>query len=400
MSVGSAEPATSSRPTPTAHAGVLVVSALYLFYFATIGLWVPFLPAYLTSIGLTASEVGILLGISPLAAVLVPPLWGHRVDRSGKPEQTTRILGLGMVVAFTALLWLHGFWPLLVALGAFACFATAVPPILDSVALGLATPRWSYARMRMVGSGGFVLTSAIFGAFATSIDARVLEVGVAMNACFLAGSLAMRAQRPVRDERPANRRRTAASLLRDPEIVGFLAICCLHWMACAPFNGMFPIYLQSLGFEPSVIGLSAAVSVTSEMLGMWIYPWVAARLSRRQILLVCFLVSALRWGATAVAQARPVMIGLQAGHSVTFGLFYVTAVQFIYARVDASLRATGQAVFLAIAFGLGGLVGYSGSGLAYDAIGGSALFLVAAGLEVGAAVATLRLRASPAGAGA
>lgn len=396
MSVGSGEPATSSRPAAT---GALVVSTLYLFYFATVGLWVPFLPAYLTSIGLTASEVGILLGISPLAAVLVPPLWGRRVDRSGQPEQTTRILGLGMLTAFTALLWLDGFWSLLVVLGAFACFATAVPPILDSVALGLATPRWSYARMRMVGSGGFVLTSAMFGAFVTSIDARVLEVGVAMNVCFLAASLAMRPPPPVRDGQPA-KGRTAASLLRDPEIAGFLAICCLHWIACAPFNGMFPIYLQSLGFEPEVIGLSAAVSVTSEMLGMWVQPWVAARLSRRQILQVCFLVSALRWVATAAAGSRSVMIGLQVGHSVTFGLFYVTAVQFMYSRVDARLRTTGQAVFLATTFGLGGLVGYSAGGLAYDAIGGSALFLVAAGLEVGAALATLRLRASPAGPGA
>jgi PPP family 3-phenylpropionic acid transporter len=371
------------------------MSALYLFYFALVGLWSPFLPAYLTFIGLTPSEVGILLGISPLVAVVAPPLWGQRVDRSGKPEQTTMIIGLGMVLAFAPLLWLRGFWPLFATLGTYACFATTVPPILDSITLGLANPRWSYARIRMSGSLGFVLASAIFGAFATSIDATVIELGLAANACFLATSLAMGSFRSKRDEPRARDRLAGASLLRDPGLVVFLAICCLHWIACAPFNGMFSIYLQSLGFEPFVIGLSAAVSVASEMFGILLHPRVAARLSVRQILLVCFLGSALRWVAIAVTASRPVMVALQVGHSVTFGLFYVTAVEFVHARVNAGLRTTGQTVFLAVTFGLGGLVGYSGGGVAYDAIGGSSLFLVAAGLDVCATLATLRFLASP-----
>jgi MFS transporter, PPP family, 3-phenylpropionic acid transporter len=209
------------------------------------------------------------------------------------------------------------------------------------------------------------------------------------NLGFFATSFAVRSSRPARERAGVQRER--GSILRDRQILAFLAICCLHWIACAPFNGMFSIHLQSLGFAPPVIGLAAAVSVTSELAGMWIYPRVAARWSRHQILVTCFLVSAVRWLAVGVTTSGAAMVLLQTLHGMTFGLFYVTAVQLVDARVSREARTTGQTLFVATTFGLGGLVGYGGGGIAYDAIGGPALFCVAAVLEIAAALATLRL---------
>jgi PPP family 3-phenylpropionic acid transporter len=80
-------------------------------------------------------------------------------------------------------------------------------------------------------------------------------------------------------------------------------------------------------------------------------------------------------------------------HGLTFGAFYVASVAFLSRCVPPELRASGQALFAAVTFGIGGLVGYAASGAGYDWLGGPRLFAVAAALEVAAAV--LVLQAAP-----
>jgi MFS transporter, PPP family, 3-phenylpropionic acid transporter len=60
------------------------------------------------------------------------------------------------------------------------------------------------------------------------------------------------------------------------------------------------------------------------------------------------------------------VIGLQALHGLTFGLFWGAAVKAMSAQVPSRLRATGQAVFSAVVFGAGNAAGYALAGLGYD----------------------------------
>ena len=47
-----------------------------------------------------------------------------------------------------------------------------------------------------------------------------------------------------------------------------------------------------------------------------------------------------------------------------------------------SLRATGQALFTALTFGIGGIVGYGTSGVLYTHLGGHQLFAIAGFVEL------------------
>jgi PPP family 3-phenylpropionic acid transporter len=90
-----------------------------------------------------------------------------------------------------------------------------------------------------------------------------------------------------------------------------------------------------------------------------------------------------------------VLVALAPLHGLTFGAFYVASVAFLSRRVPPELRASGQALFSAVTFGLGGLVGYASSGAAYDWLGGHRLFAVAAVLELVAAVLVLQAASPP-----
>ena len=58
-----------------------------------------------------------------------------------------------------------------------------------------------------------------------------------------------------------------------------------------------------------------------------------------------------------------VLTALAVIHGFTFGAFYLSSVAFVAQRVPESLRATGQALFTAAVYGVGGLMGYLATGV-------------------------------------
>jgi PPP family 3-phenylpropionic acid transporter len=111
---------------------------------------------------------------------------------------------------------------------------------------------------------------------------------------------------------------------------------------------------------------------------------------------VAFVASAVRWGGMALVSSPEGMVLIAPLHGMTFGAFYVASVAFLSRRVPPELRASGQALFAAFTFGLGGLVGYLSSGVGYDWLGGHRLFAVAGVVELVAAGLVLRASAVPA----
>ena len=133
------------------------------------------------------------------------------------------------------------------------------------------------------------------------------------------------------------------------------------------------------------------LGVTAEVLVMLLYPRVADRISPRDLLVLAFASSALRWAGLSLATSRGVIAALSLLHGLSFGVFYVASIAFVVRRVPPHLRASGQGLFAAITFGLGGLVGYSSAGADYDWLGGHRLFAAATVLELAAAALVLRI---------
>ncbi len=90
--------------TPPQVAGRTPLVGFYFLYFGTVGITQPFLPAYLRSLALSTTEVGLLLALSPLASLLTPPLWGHLADRTGRLGHVLTLLAMGAALCFAPLL--------------------------------------------------------------------------------------------------------------------------------------------------------------------------------------------------------------------------------------------------------------------------------------------------------
>lgn len=371
-------------------AGIVPLGGFYFLYFGALGVTLPFFPAYLKSLHLTTAQVGILLGLPPLFSLFSPPFWGHLADSTGRGDLVLRMVSCGAAAFFSLLLAVDRFGLLLLVVGAYAFFNSSITPLIDSLTLQrIALSGGNYARVRLFGSLGFVLASSIFGLSVAAINRATVVVPLCLMAGYFAWSFGIRARSVSIDSpRPMNGLR----LLSDRDLALFLLAACLHWIACAPFHGTFSIHLQALGLPPSVVGLAAGLGVLAETAFMFFYPRFSGRVGAKGLLFLAFFGSSLRWMGMALVDRSSWIIALSLLHGLTFGAFYIASVAYVSGRAPPELRASGQALFASVAFGIGGLIGYLSSGIGYDVLGGHRLFAAAAVVDMLAAGIILRIR--------
>lgn len=360
------------------------LAVFYLLFFMFVGVTLPFLPVYYQSLDIQPSRIGLLLSVGPLFSLVAPPIWGQWADRLRRPGVVLFIVSLGSLVGFGLLAQARSFETVLASLAVFSSFGAATTTLIDSLALEHATATGSsFANLRRFGSIGFVLSTLVFGFAVDAIDARVVWVAFALIAAFTLWALLVLVPLPARDAHgPSANLSSALALLHDRELRWLLLAAATHWIASAPYHGSLSLYFSALHFGPSTVSLSAALAVTSEVIVFWTWPRWAGRLSSRTLLLLAFAVSGARWLLMGLTSSDVALVSLAAVHGLSFGAFYAATISWVAERAPGSLRSTGQALFVAVTFGLGGLIGFSSSGQLFDTFGGAALFRFAGFFEV------------------
>jgi PPP family 3-phenylpropionic acid transporter len=346
---------------------------LRLFYFAyygSVGTFLPYFAPYLRGLGFSGEQIGTVQMIGPLVGMPAVIAWSTAADRLRAPA---RVLGLATALAFLAVLLLP-FLRAPIAVGAillaYSLADRAVVPLVDSVTVEWAIhhPGATYARIRLFGSVGFAVLSSAVGLLLTWRGDRPGDPLVPATVVACVGAYALVARRLPAAPAPSHapRFREMAGLLAHGPLLALLLVFSVHWGATAPFHLLFGIFVRDLGLPARVTGVSMTVGVAAEVAALLAFPRIAGLFSLRSILAASFAVSALRWFLLSRATGAAALVALQLLHAFTFGLFWGAAMDAMSRAVPSRLRATGQAIFAGVVFGLGNAVGYQLSGLGYD----------------------------------
>ncbi|MGA9521614.1 MAG: MFS transporter [Myxococcaceae bacterium] len=361
-------------------AGAVPLIGFYVLYFASTGIILPFLPAYFKSAGLSGAQIGILLALQPTFSMFAPPLWGWIADRFGRPDRVLSVIASGAALGFLPLAFARSFPAFLVAMAGYAFFASSITTLLDSMALHrVSLVGGTYARIRMFGSMGFVVSTTAFGLAVAQVDRRAVLVPLALISAYALWSFGIRARSA---KVPPQHPLAALGLLRYRDLALMLAASALHWIACAPYHAVFGIHVLAIGLEPWVVGVSAGLGVGAEIAAMYFFPRLAKVMAPRHILVASFAISALRWLGMSLVTSAPALLALSLLHGFSFGAFYIAGVTYVARRVPDAMRASGQALMVSVTYGVGGLIGYLGAGSGYEWLGGFRLFGVAAAVEL------------------
>jgi MFS transporter, PPP family, 3-phenylpropionic acid transporter len=356
---------------------------LYVCYFLTTGVSVPFFPAYLRALGLSGRDVGVLLAVPPALQLCVPLAWGWIADRTRRPDRVLRVLCLGAFVASLPIIFLRTLPALAAVYVAQNVFSVAIVALTDGIAVERSRQGSAYGPTRAAGSASFIGICLLAGFW---LDLRHVPGGdrlvpilisVGFGLSFLA-TLGLHGHRA--SERPHVR--DVRLLLGDRRFRLLLVMAGLHWAALVPYHGFFGILLHDRGLAARTTSYAFIVGTTAEIAVFLRFARLRARFALTHLLAAAFAASALRWCLSAYAHAAWAMVALQASHGLTFGLFWATAMAWLADTVPASLRATGQVLF-STATGVGSLIALLLAGALYDFTGGAGTaFALAGALEL------------------
>jgi MFS transporter, PPP family, 3-phenylpropionic acid transporter len=396
---------------PDAKKEARALAGAYALYFGAAGVTLPFLPAYFASLGVEPSRVGLLLALGPGLSLVAPSRWGRWADRRGRPDLALRAAAFGAAACFAGLLPARSFGQVLAAMLGYGLFVTSIIPLLDSLTIEcVRRSGGSYGRIRLVGSLAFAASSALFGRLGGPGREAVVVPLVALSA-LAAWTLFVVPAPPGRPNAPAGRppklprSGDASTTPRAPEgsnesslrqpllplLAPFLGACILHWVALSPFHGNLALHVAALGLPFNVVGTCSSLGVLAEVAVMAVSAPLLGRLGAVRVLRLALAAGVLRWGLMAVVRSVPALLAVSLLHGLTFGAFYVAAVAFVSERVPPERRASGQGLFAAATFGVGGIAGYTLSGAGFQALGGPRLFAVASVVDLLALGLTLRL---------
>src|SRR3954447_9327216 len=137
----------------------------YFLYYAGVGTFLSYFAPYLRGLGFTGEQIGTVTFAQQAVAAPAALIWGAIADRLGAPSRALAACTAGMLFAISGLPYARTPMQVGVVLVLSALFSGAVVPLLDSTTVEAVkrVEGQSYARTRLWGSIGFVVTAQGLG---------------------------------------------------------------------------------------------------------------------------------------------------------------------------------------------------------------------------------------------
>jgi PPP family 3-phenylpropionic acid transporter len=339
------------------------LSNLYLWFFAALGVFMPYWALYLQDQGFAYLEIALLMATIQGTKIIAPNLWGWLGDRSGKRLRLIRMGSMLALLCFAFVLLRPGFWGLLLVMLSFSFFWNAVLPLFEVITLhNLGSDARRYGRVRLWGSIGFIGSVAGFGAVLEWLPVSILPwlVLPLFFALFLASF-------GVRDA-PRTRRQPhhgpVTAILKKPEVWSFFVLNFMLQASHGPYYTFFSIHLAEIGYGKFSIGTLWALGVLAEVGLFLVMHKVLARFPMRTIMLCAATLTAFRWLVIAEFSAILwILLGAQLLHAASYAALHAASIHYIHAHFGEGHQGQGQALYSGLTYGAGGATGAALAGL-------------------------------------
>jgi PPP family 3-phenylpropionic acid transporter len=182
-------------------------------------------------------------------------------------------------------------------------------------------------------------------------------------------------------------------LLCQPPVLLFFLTVFLMIFAHAALYAYYSLYLARLGFSPSFIGLMWALGVLAEIIFFFYQAQVLTRYALNTLLLCSFLICAVRFFMIGFGAHSLILLVLaQLMHAVTFGMHHSASMALLQRWFGSGLTARGQALYVAVGYGLGGSLGGLVAAQWWERVSPAAAFLGSAMVAMLGAGVVLILR--------
>lgn len=354
------------------------LSGFYLFYYATLGAFIPYWSLYLAGLGYDPAAIGQLMALMMMTRVVAPNVWAWIADHTGRRMRIVQLGSLAAALAFSGVFFVQHFWWLALVVVSFSFFWNASLPQVEVTTFNhLGSQAHRYGGIRLWGSIGFIASVAGLGPlldrFGTGLLPPVLMVlfsSIWLSSLWVPErgiTHVPQGHAPLRE------------VLGQRQVVALLIVCFLMQASHGPYYTFYSIYLQDHAYTRSAIGQLWALGVIAEIAVFLVMPRLVPRFGLRALLLSSLSLAVLRWLLIAYCvDSAWILIIAQLLHAATFGVYHGAAIQLIHRYFRGRHQGRGQALYSSLSFGAGGAVGALYSGYTWASGGGVFSFGAAA----------------------
>lgn len=364
------------------------LSGFYLFYFASIGVLVPYWGPYLNRLGFSPSEIGELMAMVMATKIVSPNIWAWIADHTGRRMQIVRGGSFLAALFFAGVFFGNGYWWLMAVVFLFSfCWNACLPQFEANTLSYLGDQPHRYSAIRLWGSVGFILAVIAVGPLLSQYGQQwmpVVMLGL-MIAIWLSSLLVPeRAAAHVSIDHQSLRQ-----VLLKPAVIALLLVCFLNQASHGPYYTFYTLYLEQAGYGAVSIGWLWALGVIAEVAVFMVMHRLVPRFGLRNLLLFAIFLTAIRWWMIgAFIDSLALLIVAQLFHAASFGIYHAVAIQLIHRYFVGKNQGRGQALYTSVSFGLGGVAGALYAGYSWQSLGATASFNIAAVLSLLAFIVT------------
>lgn len=347
---------------------LFVLRTLQFANYATMVLLVTYFPLYFESQGFTKLQIGAIYSVGPFLSIISNLAVGVISDRTKNLRRILSLLYCVQILALALLLPQKEFGIMAGIMALFYLFQTPINSMLDSVSLLAADQmKRSFPAIRMFGSLGYAVCAVAFG-YLLKIYGSDLTIALAIGTILVTLVFSFF----IGDYQATLKKFEFSGLwglLRKRQTVVFFLLIMFVSVAHRMNEGFLSIAMREIGADDSVIGYASLTSAVSEIPMFFLLAKFGHRFREIPLLAVASVFFVIRLSLLSYASEPWMMVALQTMHSVTFAIFYITALRSLQALIPDEYRSSGQAVFAVVWSGLAGLLAGTLGGWLYDAFG-------------------------------
>ncbi|WP_028610306.1 MFS transporter [Paenibacillus harenae] len=377
-------PTAKAERSPTARKETFWLRIFSYSAYSTQAMVVSFIPLYFLDRGFSEQQIGIIYSTGPFISIFANIILGIASDKFRTIRKLLMLLLFGQLVMISLLFPVQHFAIVCLVMMGFYFFQTPINPLSDSLLLlssqHTGTP---YALIRIFGSLGFAVSAYMFGLLLKQIGSQ-WTMPLALTTIAITLALTTR----IKDYQGSARKIDFSGffkLIRRRDVVLFFLIILTVSIPHRMYEGFLAVTMRQMGASDSLVGLAWLVSAMSEIPILFLLGKYGHKFKELPLLMIASIMYAVRlWLLSDIQDPRWVIVS-QAMHSISFGIYFSTALRYLSQIIPDEYRASGQAVYAVVWTGLAGVISGMFGGFIYENFGresffkmGSAFALIAA----------------------
>lgn len=347
--------------------------------YAAYGVASPFLPAFVTSRGITAQELGILLAAGTAARLVAAPLAGRIGDYFGVLRTVLAVCIVVAAVATLGYLRADGFSGFLLVTVLQAAALAPMTVLADALALGNAKRcAFEYGWVRGTGSAAFIAGTLAAGYLIASEGLAIIMVlQCALLTC--ASIAATRVPELPHPPERAARARGIRRMLMLPAFRLLVLVAALIVGSHAMHDAFAMIRWREAGIAPGTASVLWSLAVAAEVVVFFLVgPHLITRLGPSTAIALAAGAAVVRWAVMALTTHVAALALVQPLHGITFALLHLACMRLIARIVPGGLEGTAQALYATVGIGGASALAMLASGTLYSRFGPEAFWAMAA----------------------